>query len=347
MKRPKIVLVTPWNLSKKPHQRVKKEVDLLIELGFIVHVVYPEISKIFFRENELVKKVQYILQNETIKYIICYDLLPLSFMKMKLDLETTTLIAEIIDDFPSYYAQRLNKLPLYGRRLLQLILDLFEKKILFNTEKIIVNSNFLFEKISAYHSQVAYVPYTSPFEGEFINKPSDNISLIYLGSFSKQKGANRMLNFFFTLRNDLPNKNIRLYIFGDNYYKKVDHNDIYFFKRLDKNELLKNIKHISSNSFLIGLSFIQSSFRSYAKQEANKDIDYLSMGIPIIGNYREPTADLIRLGGGVFFDNKNTVAQLCISKNFQQKLIMDSLSLYNDRYQNAKIKARYREIFLQ
>lgn len=348
MKR-KIFIISSINITKIPQQRIIMEKKFLEELGFSVDIIYPSKSNRFLKEVDLFFKVLKKYKEIKSHPVIVYDLITVCLFYLYTQHEK--IIAEIIDDFPSYYIYKITKKIAYLRKFKNLfinILDKFELQVYKNFCKaLIVNSKFLYRKYASIFSdeKIFYIPYTSPFEKININKPNrKKIGLLYLGHFSYEKGADEILKFFHRLKKFFPRKDIKLYIFGNICYSIPSRKDIIIFPRLYARDLIKILNNIKKERFLLGLSFIKPLFRSYAYQDANKDIDYLAMGIPIVGNYREPTKKIIKEGGGVFFKNISLIKRLISSISLQNMYIKQAQNIYRRNYSSAYIKNMYKTL---
>lgn len=242
------------------------------------------------------------------------------------------------------YYQLKKKLPvtkIFGKIILSTFQKL-EKKYAFKfCDKIIVNSKAL---LKYFDNQAALFNYYSPFEFQEIeNNPKNSAALIYLGAFTYEKGAKDILN----IRERL---NLPLFIFGDidNDYirNEIEKSTlIKISKRLGKTELKKELKLLVQEYYLLGLSLIKPVNFSYATQEANKDIDYLAMGIPIIGNYRLTTEEKIIAGCGVFYNQPEDIHKLLTDTNLRKNITANCKSYYRDNYSAASFDKRVLELF--
>jgi hypothetical protein len=102
--------------------------------------------------------------------------------------------------------------------------------------------------------------------------------------------------------------------------------------RLASAELREQLLQLRARFDLVGLSLIEPVHHSYATQEANKDIDYLALGLPIIGNHRATTAEKIEAGCGVFYDDQDAVTQLLQEPAFRHGLAARSRAHYEGHY---------------
>lgn len=204
------------------------------------------------------------------------------------------------------------------------------------TDRIIVNSEALANEFPKDKTLINY--YSSPFEGVTLEKNADKTAFLYLGIFSPEKGANEMLA--------LSSKYaVPFYVFGEIRNveeEKVASSGIIHTPRISIEELLKRIKEISEKFRLVGISIVMPVNKSYATQEANKEMDYLALGIPFAGNYRSVTKSKIEAGCGVFFDNEKGIQQLLSDKAFYNSLAQNALRYYTANYS----KERFEKILL-
>lgn len=171
--------------------------------------------------------------------------------------------------------------------------------------------------------------YTSPFEKRLKVASGNQIAFLYLGAFSIDKGAKEILKF-------IQGNDYKLYIFGDTsqeLYQEIDSTPNIFYKnRISSIELYKELEVLFQKYSFIGFSLIHDVHYSYATQEANKDIDYLAMGIPMIANYRKPTKEKIDAGCGVFFDDTSKLQMLLNDEELYQTISNRCIEYYNKNY---------------
>lgn len=182
-----------------------------------------------------------------------------------------------------------------------------EKRYAFKyCHEIFVNSNALRDY---FNKKAITLLYSSPFEREGLQNNSDNpTALLYLGAFQSDKGAVETVKLSQRL-------NVPLFIYGpvENSFLADElrkHNHIVYTPKISVSELQKHIKSLLQQYFLFGISLIKAAHLSYEIQEANKDIDYLALGIPLIGNRRTPTKAKIDAGCGLFYDDINLLQKI-------------------------------------
>ena len=337
--------------SVKPlHPRVAAFLEYFDEKGWMCDIIPGSMHRIFSRVNWLSlffydRWSVFKNKNKTTDYdlILINDLklLPLARHAKK---NNKTVIYDTID----------NNVALRGYSLLKKIpvAKFFSKRILShysNNEKklaslycdiVIVNSKAL---LNYFNNRAELLYYYSEFErSSVINDSRNRLAFIYLGEFSEEKGAEEILE----LRKKM---NTELFIFGscssDKLRKEIQAQNISHIPRISQMELLLQIEKLMETWFLAGLSFIKPVHLSYATQEANKDIDYLALGIPIIGNHRIPTAEKIDAGCGVFIDNESGLFQLEKNENFKHSVSDNCKHYYRKNYSKDLFRIRLDGIF--
>lgn len=194
------------------------------------------------------------------------------------------------------------------------------------THAITVNSKALADYFGP---QALTLYYTSPFESmEVTNNPQLSPALLYLGAFTNEKGAQDVL----TIQQKL---NVPLFIFGKTSsairHQLQNREQVFFTENLSVEKLQERLKELLSSYFLMGFSLIKPVHYSYEVQEANKDIDYLALGMPIIGNYRGPTKTKIKAGCGIFFDDTLLNDKLS-NPEWRKKSVNECLHHYQSQY---------------
>jgi hypothetical protein len=103
--------------------------------------------------------------------------------------------------------------------------------------------------------------------------------------------------------------NMPLFVFGNTSEKIksiiAQSEQIKYFGYMNGEEMLHELSLLVQEYFLFGVSLINPIHHSYTIQIANKEIDYVSLGIPLLGNRREPTKVIIDAGCGVFYEAFN------------------------------------------
>lgn len=197
--------------------------------------------------------------------------------------------------------------------------------------EVLVNSDSLYQHFG---QRTTTLYYSSPFEnlttGNDSTKPP---ALLYLGVFSKEKGAPDIL--------ELQGKtNLQLFIFGDVRDPWLadsikNNSSISHTPKISAENLKNQLDGLLKKFFLIGFSLIQPAHYSYEVQEANKDIDYLALGIPLIGNRRLPTKEKIEAGCGIFFNDPQLV------QKFADQSIRKSLSRVSRQYYDGRYASKH------
>ncbi len=199
------------------------------------------------------------------------------------------------------------------------------------TNSTIVNSKALRQY---FNNKADVIYYSSPFENIGTeNNHSFPPAILYLGAFTKEKGAHEILEI--SAKQQIP-----LHIFGDVHdteiKSKIDRSQqIFHTKRISPKELESKLEALMKKYFLIGTSLIKPVHKSYATQEANKDIDYLAMGIPLIGNHRLPTEEKILEGCGVFHNDNIQIEKLIKDKEYSKQVSLRCKLYYSQNYSTA------------
>ncbi len=331
-----ISIVTPASLDPLP-PRLKFEQEALGRISS-VKFISPSVgcSGIWSKFRCLEAKTS---SSENGVYII-YDFLTLVYLRKLVS--RNTIIYECIDDFPYYYVYKIfknNGSPL--SKLAAFMLRSIELKLASKCKAIVVNSLYLeakFKETLNNKVPVIYIPYSSLLESiGRVNDPKNKISLVYIGTFSKDKGADTCISLFENLTKVY--KNIKFYIFGTIIFQIRNDKNIIVSERIGIDDLRGKLKAIMNEEFLYGISLIRSMNYSYKVQEANKDIDYLACGIPIIGNRRKTTMDLIEEGAGVLYDSFNI--NMLDHEEFKSRVSKRARDIYQQRYSSKETKEKY------
>jgi glycosyltransferase involved in cell wall biosynthesis len=199
-------------------------------------------------------------------------------------------------------------------------------------DEVIVNSKALVEYFDNLNANLIY--YASPFENKNKNE-NKNVAFLYLGGFWKMKGADIILD-------TINEYHKKIFIFGSLNMKENELIDkiklleqkhlVSFKNRMSSSKLKKELDALFQQYSLLGFSLTQEVNISNATQEINKDIDYLSMGIPIIGNHRKPTEEKVKEGCGVFIENKYEIKKLIEDKDFYEKISRNCYGYYHKTY---------------
>jgi hypothetical protein len=177
-------------------------------------------------------------------------------------------------------------------------------------------------------AQVLY--YSSPFEElSYHNKPHLPTALLYLGIFSPEKGAHEIIK----LQEKL---NIPLFIYGDistsSLQKEIAKKPgIRHTAKVSVDVLKTELEKLLSQFYLAGFSLIKPAHYSYEVQEANKDIDYLALGIPLIGNERLTTKEKIEAGCGIYYDD-TTLTEKIQDQQIKETMALKCREYYKERY---------------
>lgn len=345
----KVVIYT-MQLSKALPPRIKLEKELLEHAGHCVEVCgspYPKSAMsisdkllyyctLSYFRWDLIKIFSKINYNAEIA--IVYDLSLLPLIK-KIRPSYKRLVYETLDNNVALTFFHLKKTYPFIKPFEYWVrkwVSSFETNTIEKfTDHLLVNSHYLkeeFSKITACSINI----YASPFEN-FRKKQSlgmgDKPALLYLGIFSEDKGASDVLELQKKL--DIP-----LFIFGDKKYDLPKSEDVHWYDRMPLDRLYEELHKLSHTYRFIGLSLIRSTNDSYANQEANKEADYLSLGIPLIGNHRRTTEEKIQAGVGCFFNDKFKIDQLIFEQNIYEKTSNTATYYYNNNLSISQFRSR-------
>lgn len=338
------------------HPRIATESAILREAGYKVSVLsYNEKPKglnklynlawLYYFKKHVYRKIYPELHQYDIIVIYDFSLLPLID---KIDFSRTKVIYETIDNnvFLGFYeiASRLGFLKPFKNRITGTYAAT-EKKLAAKANAVIVNSKALQDYFSPLPATLNF--YTSPFENLYKEqaRPAGSSALLYLGIFKKDKGALEIL--------ELCGKHqVKLFIYGDIKEKdildRVSSNPlISWVPRINPDELHAELSRLQEHYRLLGTSIVLPIHESYATQEANKDQDYLALGIPIIGNDRKPTLEKINAGCGVLYTNDQEVRSLISNPDVYTAISKNCRSYYMKHYAYSLFREKLLSVFHQ
>ncbi|UZE95156.1 glycosyltransferase family protein [Alkalimarinus alittae] len=220
----------------------------------------------------------------------------------------------------------------------------FEKKLVFRfTDKVIVNSAAL---MNYFGHRASLIYYTSPLENICQKISTERPTcLIYIGWFCEMKGAYTMIKLAKQLK-------LRLIVYGRITEEKVkgaasSEPLVTVYGHLSSTDLKKELPLLFSKYNAVGLSLTNSVNHSNATQEINKDIDYMALGIPIIGNSRGPTAEKINNGCGLFYEDLLESHTLIEDTDRLSKISKQEIKLYNQRYSTEQFEDQINRVILE
>lgn len=275
--------------------------------------------------------------------IVINDLRYLPLAKYAYQLNKTVIYDTIDFNVHLRLYQLIRKIPviIIFRKILQSLLSKIE--LFYSsryTHAITVNSKALFDY---FNTKVTILYYSSPFEN-IGTKNDANLpaALLYLGAFTAEKGAAEVL----AIQKRLS---VPLFIFGETSSSIKEllkgRNDVYFTEKLSIQKLQVELTNLLHNYFLIGFSLIKPVHHSYEVQEANKDIDYLALGVPIIGNRRVPTREKVEVGCGVFYDDEQLLNKL-INHEWRKQSTEACIKLYQQMYSKALFTSKLDQVLV-
>lgn len=294
---------------------------------------------------ELINAYKRQIESAT-QVIHIYDLklLPLAIYAKK---KGKKVVYETLDDnvFLHFYEleKQLKLFKLINKPLIWFFVNLEKRLIRTYCDATIVNSPNLL-KLSS--EDIWLLPYASPFEQAVI-QPFDSTKetvFMYVGKLNQTKGAR-------DYRSLMEEFGLKLHFFGeakDSYSKEwIEKDDnIVSYGNVNSSDLLIGIQKLSQMYNVIGLSIIHPLNKSYALQEANKDIDYMCLGIPFIGNDRKPTYEKIKAGAGVLVTDKQAINDLIVNKaDCYTRIARKQEKLYSDQYSTTSFFKTLNEVY--
>jgi len=337
----KVSIITSYPLDPI-HPRTEMINILLNSMGFEVSIHNPFFNRTFLQNIFLKITLGYfdfigcirirpkIIQNE---FVIIQGLIYLPFSKFCKKNNIPVIYETLDNNVHLLYYYLCKKYHILKR--LKFIVRFYEyqekKYVSRYVNTTIVNSKAL---LNYFENKAKLIYYASPLEEIENNQYNSSIVLLYLGSFEKMKGAFQILDF-------MNRYNLPLIIIGTSYEIDIlkiinNHNRITFFERIASNKLKDLLKELTSKYYLLGMSLTEGVNLSNATQELNKDIDYLAMGIPIIGNNRKPTAEKIEAGCGIFYNDADNI-QKFLSDNEKRKILSANCKEYYKKHYSISI----------
>ena len=341
------------NSVEKIHPRIEMQVEILKRKGYEVDVLRSTtkresfidelrnwFSLKFFKKGFITQNSRKI-QAYDIVHVYDYQLLPLAKKAKKAGKK---VVYETLDDMVHLHFYALQKKIVFLKLFKNIIIRRhakYEREIAgLYCDAVIVNSRNLLENFD----KATLIYYASPLEGIHVPPFDSNkkTAFLYLGKLTESKGA--------TIYEALINKHGKEMLFLGKPYdttarKLVEHQSVTSLGNLDALGLNQKLSELMTEYNLIGLSIIIPENKSYALQEANKDIDYLAMGMPFIGNSRVPTYEKIKDGAGVLYSEDNAVSQLCSNeREFYSNCGKKCIELYAN-YSQSKFEEKLVKIY--
>ena len=335
------------NSVDKLHPRIEMQQKILSDAGFDVTIIRSKANRegFFYELINLLSlkyfKWRFIWQSKKrlsefdIIHIYDFRLLPLA---KKASRAKKIVVYETLDDniYLNFFevAKRLKFMTFFERSIIRRYSN-YERNIADKyCNAVIVNSPNLIENFT----NASLIYYSSHLENIRV-EPFDETkksAFIYLGKLTKAKGAE--------VYSELLDKfQIPLFVLGKASDKEamtlIDRDDVIALGNFTSEGLIIELAKLMSNFNLIGLSIIFPENKSYALQEANKDIDYMSMGLPFLGNDRIPTKKKIDAGAGVLYSDYSSVADLLTNASQRYDFCREkALSIYHEQFSQEKFE---------
>ncbi|MBN2275285.1 MAG: hypothetical protein JXR41_02750 [Bacteroidales bacterium] len=343
-----VSIVTNYPLDPM-HPRTEMIVNLLESMGLEVAIHNPYLKRTFF-QNLLIKvtwgyfdpagaaRIRHTLDQAGL--VIVQGLTYLPFSKHAFRKGIPVVYETLDNNVHLYYYYLCRRYPILKN--ITFVLRFFE-----NCEKryarkyarvTIVNSKALLEY---FNDQAELIYYASPLE-DITNQDREKAAFLYVGSFEKMKGAFQMLEI-------AGYYNLPLIVIGTVSEPEVRnaigrHKNVIHADRIPTSRLKAMIGEYMEQYFLLGLSLTQAVNLSNKTQELNKDIDYLAMGIPIVGNERKPTAEKIEAGCGCYHNDQETIQELIQDRGKRKAMSEHCREYYRKNYSKQIFDEKFRKL---
>ena len=306
------------NSVDKLHPRIEMQLEVLEQAGYQVEIIRSTERREGFL-SELVNlfslkyfKWGFIRRNkknlEKFDVVHLYDLqlLPLAKHAKK---KGKRVVYETLDDNVHLNFHAVAKKLLFIKLFKTLILKRMAKyersSAKMYCDKVIVNSANLMDNFDS-SELIFYASHLESINNGVYN-PTMPTAFIYIGKLTAAKGAKEY--------SELVDKyKIPMLFLGKAFDQDArtlaDRSDVNHLGNFNSKELKAEMSELIEKFNLIGLSVIKPENKSYLLQEANKDIDYLSMGLPFIGNDRPPTFQKLKDGAGVLVSDSTGILRL-------------------------------------
>lgn len=341
------------NSVEKVHPRIQMQLEFLQRKGFTVDIIRATTRReAFFFELRNWFSLKYFkwgfISQNTVKikqydvvHIYDFQLLPLAKKAKK---EGKKVIYETLDDMVHLHFDAVKKKVPFLKVFQNIVISRmakYERKVgdLF-CDAVIVNSGNLLSNFS----EAELIYYASPLEGVHVRAfdQSKETAFVYLGKLTESKGVNTYLNLIESL-------NVKMLFLGKAYdsasRRLVDHRNVVNLGNMDVTALRFELDKLLEQYNLIGLSIIIPENKSYALQEANKDIDYLAMGMPFIGNTRVPTYEKIKLGAGVVYSDTESLKKMLKNESDKYSNCSKACDKLYYNYNSSKFEEKLLQVY--
>lgn len=343
------------NSFDKIHPRIEMQKRILEDEGYDVSIVRASLPKEkglrgllnmkhlkYFRWGAI-KEFKEKLDSCDIAHVYDFQLLPLAkYAKRK----GKKVIYETLDDNVFLHFYELEKRIPFLSSFKSLITNFFAKKerefSVRYCDRVIVNSSNLLSKFNKEQASLIYYASNLKFTNHEFDS-SKEVSFVYVGKMTVDKGA----AVYNQLIKDYNKKLIFYGHFGDEDSSRILQSNPLVEQRGNKDVegLIKSLKTDVNDYNLIGLSIIFPVNESYRLQEANKDIDYITMSVPFIGNTRPPTLEKINKGFGILHTDKESIESLISNKNNLYNKIVANSTDKGKEYSEKSFRSKLLNIY--
>ena len=340
------------NSIEKIHPRIEMQISILRDEGYDVEIIRSEtrregavyeflnlLSLKYFKKRSI-NKFKTKLNNFDVIHIYDLQLLPLAKQAKRFNKK---VIYETLDDnvYLHFHALslRIPFIKVFENRILNHYLKFERSYAAKYCDSVIVNSPNLLKSFN----KATLIYYASNLEGIRTKEydSSKATRFIYIGKLSEGKGSKE----YQKLIDDFSIPMIFIGKSSDSHAQLLqNHEDVDYRGNFDSKGLKQELNSLILEYNLIGLSIIIPENKSYELQEANKDIDYLCLQIPFIGNKRKPTYEKIKEGAGVLFSNKEDIQKLILNEDNIYNKFRDNEEEIYVKYSKVNFKKKFIEV---
>lgn len=341
------------NSVDKIHPRIEMQVNVLRDAGYNVKVIRSTSKKeSFFYEIRNLFSLKYFKWGfiasskskiDEFEVVHIYDLQLLPLAK-KAHQNGKKVVYETLDDNVELHFHALSKklpfLSLFKSAILKKYKGYEREAAEKYCDQVIVNS----KNLLANFDKANLIYYASPLEVIKIESydHTKESAFLYLGKLTESKGA--------AIYQELIDEHKTKLIFLGKAYdqsakKLIENENVISLGNFSSSELMEELSKLIRSYNLIGLSIILPENKSYALQEANKDIDYMAMGMPFIGNERIPTFEKIKVGAGVLYSDKSGVEALLHNEGGKYDHASERGTKMHKHYTQQRFKSELLKIY--
>lgn len=337
------------NSVAKIHPRIEMQVRILESEGYEVEVVKTTTRRDnFFFELVNLLSLKYFKWGAILNFkkrivefdiVQIYDLQLLPLAKKAKRLKKKVIYETLDDNVHLNFFAVAKKIPFISvfKKIVIRKISKYERNFSNRyCDAVIVNS----PNLLANFNQAELIYYASSLEDLSIGTydSTKETCFVYLGKLTVGKGT-------LIYKELIRQFDTQLIVLGKAYDEQskelLNDERVNYLGNFNSMELKKELEKLLKQFNLIGLSIIIPENKSYELQEANKDIDYMSMGVPFIGNERKPTYDKIKYGVGVLYTDNDAIDKLKYNKEESYNLKSQKAKTLYQEYNQKGFKDKY------